>query len=99
MKTAAEEISARALKEVGIPSLTADRIAHKVHAFDDLIAALQEGSGPEYDPANLRELARRFADNAPIVGRDKETAAQIISDYARFIRVARAALAAAKEQA
>lgn len=60
----------------------------------ELEAALRECAiEREYNPEALRDVARRFADNAPIVGRDKEFAAMVLGDFSRAIRVARAALA------
>lgn len=72
----------------------ADKIAAMVKERDALIEALREcATEREYNVEALRDVARRFCDNAPIVGRDKEFAAQVMQDYARSIRVARAALA------
>lgn len=64
---------------------------------DDLLAALTECAGHDRDPAKLRDLSRRLCDSAPIQGADKGAAAEIIAEYARFIRVARAALKQAEE--
>lgn len=66
---------------------------------EQLAEVLREGTGQNRDTDMLRILARRLSDNAPIVGADKEAAGQIIAEYARFIRVARAALKAYEEQA
>ena len=68
-------------------------IVRAVNAHDELVAALSEGCGPDYDIAAMRELARRLSGTEGITGNDKESAAQIITEFARFIRVARAALA------
>ena len=73
--------------------LLASRNADARARVAELEAALRDVIPADRDVAAMRELSRRFADNAPILGADKGAAAEIIAEYARFIRIARATLA------
>lgn len=62
----------------------------------ELVEALQEIAPAQTDVVVLRALALA-ALNGSLLGNQKECVAQSLQDYARFIRIARAALARGAE--
>ena len=76
------------------PILASDANARLIAASPDLLAALEEADAHNPDVAALRQLANA-ALAGPLFGHQKEAIAQYLQDYARFIRVARAAIAKA----
>jgi len=70
----------------------AQSLCERYNTFEERQEALQEAAAEGRNVVEIRDLARRLTGTGGITGNDKEAAAQLITEYARVIRLARNAL-------